>query len=473
MTLIVLYISSIPTELVCLKTEASTKEEHLPVPKEVTVLSIDTPMAVLQFNNNTEGERENQNESQSESTMVKEFTTEIPTEPITEYRNPNLGNEGSRFRFRRPRPRPRTTEPPPVFISSTERFGPNSKEKPAPEQNVDTPIESTENNEAEQESKEVEQTVRRPERKFVKPLPLPPSRDRDIESSQSQPTSLPLPFSSTTRKYPTSIKTLRSFQQSSREAANRQSTSTATSVTYSTSTSTSTVSSTSRDDENAKVPLIRAKPATPITITPKPMIINSRPSPTIVRKASIDTKDYDDSKIPIISGVGPTRQNSEANNAGGNTNHNQSPIIKAPPNSVQTQGVLVVQPPASHPSHNHNSAIGNPRSPSLIFAEKSEIVLRDIQRTSDSIMLRWESMKPLAGYRVIYRLFGEDAFRHGPPLAPTEREYRIKHVPFNVSITLPLQIFFVRNCTIFCYNYNCLDFLSITGMHCGLRRTVR
>lgn len=418
--------------MVCIKNDTSKDKPEIPLPKEVTVLSIDTPMAVLRFDNGTGGEE------MSDSKIVKEIvTTEIPKDVITEYRDPNQPDQ-TKFRFRRPRPRPRTTTAKPVFISSTERFSSEKKDETDPSQqvevNAETPDSTENNNDEDHESKEasvhVEQTLAKPETRFVKPLP-PPRRETET-AKPSTPTSLP--FSSTTRKYPASLKTLRSFQQSNREreAAARQSTST--SVSY--STSTSTASSTSGDDDTFKVPLIRAKPSTAVTITPKPVIINSRPSQSIVRKASIDTKDYDDSKIPIISGVGPTRHGSNSNNDGGNlvTSHQPSNIVKAPPGSVQTQGVLVVQPPQNPSSH--NPALSIARSPSLMFAEKSDIVLRDIQRNSDSITLRWESMKPMAGYRIIYRLFGEDAFRHGPPLAPTEREYKIKHIPFNVSYKL-------------------------------------
>lgn len=387
-------------------------------------------MAVLKFES-TSGEEETHGDI---IVKEKEYTTEMPekpTAPVTEYRNPNNGPNGTRFRFRRPRPRPRTTTAKPVFISSTERFTDGQRIlKTTDDDNSNE--ESSEATQSEEDSKEIgsdsttkiEHTIDRPISKFVKPLPAHQSDDF------SRPTSLP--YSSTTRRYnPTSLKTLRSFQQSSREGAAKMTTSTATSVSVSSTVmSTSAVSST-RDEEAMKIPLIRAKASTAMTITPKPVIVNNRPAQTVVRKTSIDTKDFDDSKIPIISGIGPTRHTSEGTNVVISQTPNIVPIIKSPPSSVQTQSVLMVQPP---PSHNP-PALGNPRTPSLIFAEKSDIVLRDIQRNSDSIMLRWESMKQLAGYRIIYRLFGEDTFRHGPPLAPTEREYRIKHIPFNVRLS--------------------------------------
>ncbi|ODN03878.1 Leucine-rich repeats and immunoglobulin-like domains protein 2 [Orchesella cincta] len=419
-----------PDELVCLKNETTTTTKaevakEIKVPKEVTVLSIDTPMTVLEFENTT-GSDETQNVSTA-NTQPPSSATEKPTVPITEYLNPSE-NSTNKFRFRRPRPRPRSTTAKPIFISSTEKFAdPDDPPEQSP-QAEESQVESVERNDAEEESKELE--VPKNEKpvdeiqtgtKFVRPSPT-----RSIETSL--PTSLA--FSSTTKRYPAALKTLRSFQ--SKEAIQQTTSSATTSISVSSTTKSST------NDDVIKVPLIRAKPPTPMTITPKPVIINSRPSPAVVRKASIDTKDFDESKIPIISGVGPTRLNSETNNG---NNNNVVPIKTPPPGSVQTQGVMVFQPPPgiqSSSSSMNNQAMGSPRSPSLIFADiKSDIVIRDIQRTTDSVMLRWESMgKQLAGYRIIYRLFGEEAFRHGPPLAPTEREYRIKHVPFNECIVV-------------------------------------
>ena len=52
-------------------------------------------------------------------------------------------------------------------------------------------------------------------------------------------------------------------------------------------------------------------------------------------------------------------------------------------------------------------------------------------------MIKWDTdTSNILGFRIVYRLFGKPEFKQGPPLAPSEREFRIKNVPSNVS-TVP------------------------------------
>jgi hypothetical protein len=67
----------------------------------------------------------------------------------------------------------------------------------------------------------------------------------------------------------------------------------------------------------------------------------------------------------------------------------------------------------------------------------AEVILRDAYKEDNSIVIKWESeTSQILGFRVVYRLFGKPEFKQGPPLAPSEREFRIKNVPQNVSWTL-------------------------------------
>ena len=51
------------------------------------------------------------------------------------------------------------------------------------------------------------------------------------------------------------------------------------------------------------------------------------------------------------------------------------------------------------------------------------------------MIIQWEALvNNLLGYRVVYRLFGDGVFKQGPPLSASEREFRIKNVPGEVSI---------------------------------------
>lgn len=61
-------------------------------------------------------------------------------------------------------------------------------------------------------------------------------------------------------------------------------------------------------------------------------------------------------------------------------------------------------------------------------------LFRDAFKEDKTIVIRWESeTSNILGFRVVYRLFGKKDFKQGPPLAPSEREFRIKNVPANVS----------------------------------------
>ena len=60
--------------------------------------------------------------------------------------------------------------------------------------------------------------------------------------------------------------------------------------------------------------------------------------------------------------------------------------------------------------------------------------MRDAYKDDNSIVIKWESeVSNILGFRVVYRLFGKPEFKQGPPLAPSEREFRIKNVPSDVS----------------------------------------
>ena len=61
--------------------------------------------------------------------------------------------------------------------------------------------------------------------------------------------------------------------------------------------------------------------------------------------------------------------------------------------------------------------------------------MRDAYKDDNSIVIKWESeVSNILGFRVVYRLFGKPEFKQGPPLAPSEREFRIKNVPSDVSV---------------------------------------
>ena len=69
-----------------------------------------------------------------------------------------------------------------------------------------------------------------------------------------------------------------------------------------------------------------------------------------------------------------------------------------------------------------------------------DVIVKEAYKETNSIVIRWESETTnILGFRVIYRLFGTPQFKQGPPLAPSEREFKIKNVPDNVSIVWPAR----------------------------------
>ena len=79
---------------------------------------------------------------------------------------------------------------------------------------------------------------------------------------------------------------------------------------------------------------------------------------------------------------------------------------------------------------------------SSIPTSNHEVIVRDGYKEDNSIVIKWDTdTSNILGFRIVYRLFGKPEFKEGPPLEPSEREFRIKNVPDNVrSITYTINI---------------------------------
>ena len=80
-----------------------------------------------------------------------------------------------------------------------------------------------------------------------------------------------------------------------------------------------------------------------------------------------------------------------------------------------------------------------PRSSSNGIAPSNieEVIVREAYKEDNLIVIKWDSeTSNILGFRVVYRLFGKPEFKQGPPLGPSEREFRIKNVPANVCIAI-------------------------------------
>lgn len=67
-------------------------------------------------------------------------------------------------------------------------------------------------------------------------------------------------------------------------------------------------------------------------------------------------------------------------------------------------------------------------------AEDNEVIVKNAFRQDNSVIIQWGSETAnILGFRVVYRLFGDKTFKQGPPLEASEREFKIKNVPSQVS----------------------------------------
>lgn len=133
---------------------------------------------------------------------------------------------------------------------------------------------------------------------------------------------------------------------------------------------------------------------------------------------------------PIVSNIVTRRPNPVTDNE-----------IVAKPRAVPTASLTVQdqQEPRPRPSNivmrpdtsslQSDALVGN-----LI---PDEVIVRDAYKEDNSIVIKWDTdTSNILGFRIVYRLFGKPEFKQGPPLAPSEREFRIKNVPSNECIVV-------------------------------------
>lgn len=61
-------------------------------------------------------------------------------------------------------------------------------------------------------------------------------------------------------------------------------------------------------------------------------------------------------------------------------------------------------------------------------------MVKDVLRQDNAVIIYWDTEATnILGFRVIYRLFGDNSFKQAPPLEASEREFKIKNVPSQVD----------------------------------------
>ena len=135
---------------------------------------------------------------------------------------------------------------------------------------------------------------------------------------------------------------------------------------------------------------------------------------------------------PVQIGVG--RGTTVINRDGALEDNLASASVQRP---VERPNDLVVRPP----NKDTVTSLANSADSLAPEALMEDVIVKEAYKETNSIVIRWESEIPnnnILGFRVVYRLFGQPQFKVGPPLAPSEREFKIKNVPDNVSILVAI-----------------------------------
>ncbi|XP_015600327.1 uncharacterized protein LOC107270128 [Cephus cinctus] len=124
-----------------------------------------------------------------------------------------------------------------------------------------------------------------------------------------------------------------------------------------------------------------------------------------------------------------------------------APAIISRPTVARTGNVVKTR--TTPASIKHNQDLGSiqqhqPRPPlvlgSPLYKAKSndkDIIVKDVLRQDNAVIIYWDTEAAnIIGFRVIYRLFGDNSFKQAPPLEASEREFKIKNVPSQECIVV-------------------------------------
>ncbi|XP_050725892.1 leucine-rich repeat and fibronectin type III domain-containing protein 1-like protein [Eriocheir sinensis] len=193
-----------------------------------------------------------------------------------------------------------------------------------------------------------------------------------------------------------------------------------------------------------------ATTTTTTATTEKPQMTSFRPGEVILPGSSSVGHGHVGSVQRGPGGEAPRRGGGRRPGTG-----NDLPPPPPPPRSQQRPPHTVLERPASQPVPSSPPSSSSPSRPSLVlrnnerednedrfFGQASgpfveEVIVQDAYRKENSVIIQWDSeVSNILGFRVVYRLFGDKNFKLGPPLAASEREFKIKNVPTQECIVV-------------------------------------
>ncbi|XP_011173079.1 vasorin isoform X2 [Solenopsis invicta] len=115
------------------------------------------------------------------------------------------------------------------------------------------------------------------------------------------------------------------------------------------------------------------------------------------------------------------------------------------PTVARTGNVVVVRTTPSPPKQSQEHIQQHQPRPPLVLGSplyksklnEKDIIVKDVLRQDNAVIIYWDTEATnILGFRVIYRLFGDNSFKQAPPLEASEREFKIKNVPSQECIVV-------------------------------------
>jgi len=180
------------------------------------------------------------------------------------------------------------------------------------------------------------------------------------------------------------------------------------------------------------------KSTTPKSTTTVSTTITTTSTPTTT--TTVQTTTRAPRPITTQSTVKPTPKTMTMATQGTTTTTTTTTTTSRPPTTTRRGNVVVSRTTVPPWRGNSNSQ----QRPPLVLGfppntgkhqEVQEVMVRSAYRQDNSVIIQWDSETAnILGFRVVYRLFGDKSFKQGPPLEASEREFKIKNVPAQVSV---------------------------------------
>ncbi|XP_078041964.1 leucine-rich repeat and fibronectin type-III domain-containing protein hattifattener [Augochlora pura] len=122
----------------------------------------------------------------------------------------------------------------------------------------------------------------------------------------------------------------------------------------------------------------------------------------------------------------------------------QRPITSRP-TVARTGNVVIMRTTPTPPKHVQDHLQQHQPRPPLVLgsplykskSNEKDIIVKDVLRQENAVIIYWDTEATnILGFKVIYRLFGDDSFKQAPPLEASEREFKIKNVPSQECIVV-------------------------------------